>query len=308
MINKSNFHAKLNTNYKGFRHIQGLLDEIYEELSNIDLDVIDELKNEIENIKKTIGLIFNNIGDITSSITTIRNNINTINSEISTLNQNVTNINTDLSSLTERVNQIQSLLTVARDDISKLKTDVSKNASDIVTINSDITSINHSITNINTEITTIKSNITNLQNDLDNENNNRIAGDNAINNRLNSIQFLKWLKREDFGESIEDDSMFLGTEDWIKHYDFEDTKYLYTNTFILSSVILLSQYVQSCNLEDYGITLDIIPKSSENRSAVLEVRYNHNKNVMGNNNGSSVAIYLLYTQYRTDVEPDIMPY
>ena len=314
MINKSNFHAKLNTNYKGFRHLQELLDEIYEELANIDLDVIDEIKQEIENIKKQIGLILNDIGDITSSITTIRNNINTINSEISTLNQNVTNINADLSSLTERVNQIQSNLTVARNDIAQLKTDVSKNASDIATINSDITSINHSISNINTEITNIKSNISTLQSDLDNETNNRIAGDNAINKRLNSIQFLKWLSREDFGETTEDEKMYLGDSDWVKTYAFESDKYLYLNTWIVSATIVLSQESESFRLSEYGISLDIVPSSEtsegegENRKAMLQVTYNHSNNILGNNGGNNIVIYMLFTQFRTDIEPDKMPY
>lgn len=315
MINKSNFHAKLNTNYKGFRHLQELLDEVYEELENIDLDAIEDLKIEIENIKIQIGSILNDIGDITSSITTIRNSINTINSEISTLNQNVTNINADLSSLTERVNQIQSLLTVARDDISKLKTNVSKNASDIVTINSDITSINHSITNINTEITTIKSTISTLQNDLATEINNRIDGDNAINQRLNSIQFLKWLKMEDFGESITDEQMYLGDTDWVNTYDFKSDKYLYLNTWIISATILLSMQIETFKLADYGISLDLVPKNSSeeleslsNRQAMLQVTYNHSNNIIGNNGGNSVIICILYTQYRTDVEPDNMPY
>lgn len=222
------FKAKLNTNYKGFKFLRKLIDDINKRIDNIKND-----DNDYKTLEETVNNIFAMINN----------------------------------------------LTVKHNQEMKIESD------------------------------TRKDNDTFLQNQINTEKQDRINGDNVINNRLDNIQFLCWLNREDFGEKITDDKMYLGNDDWVKVYNFDDSKYLYTNTYILSAKILLSTREVSYRLEKYGISIDVINSNSEENSPCqLQITYNHNNNVMGDNSGNNVIIHLLYTQFRTDSKPDTIPY
>lgn len=213
---------------------------------------------------------------------------------------NIKNDDNDYKTLEETVNNIFAMinnLSFKHNQEMKIESDTRKDNDTFLQ------------TQINTEKTTRENADSELNEKIENEIQNRIDGDNAINNRLNNIQFLCWLNREDFGEKITDDKMYLGNEDWIKVYNFDDNKYLYTNTYVLSAKILLSTREVSYRLEKYGISIDIINSSTEENSPCqLQVTYKHADNIMGDNSGNNVIIHLLYTQFRTDSKPDIIPY
>lgn len=237
----SKFKAKLNTNFKGFKYLQNLIDEIIKRIDNIKND-----DGSIKDLENTVKSLFDRITNLE----------NKHNNEMKTLSDVVESNDNFLQS------QINQLF----------------HAKDVL------------VNKINQEVQSRKD------------------GDSAINERLNSIQFTKWLKREDFGESADDDKMILSSEDWVKTFAFDDTKYKYTNTYIVSANIVFGQQEYSNRISEYGISIDIVPASKDDLSAMLQVTYNHSKNTLGNNNNQAIVIDVLYTQFRTDAEPDPMPY
>ena len=251
-------------------------------------DNIDFLQKQINNINTRIGVAEGDITTIKTNIENINNRITQINDLLTTTIQRVINLennmNTaknDIATIKENIQQIQSLLNVAREDIGVLKTQVSELQSKVSTLE----------TNLTTEIQ------------------NRIDGDNAINSRLNSIQFLKWLDRIEFGADLSQPQIVLGDEDFTVYYSFPE-KYKYTNIWVID--VQLNQNSQTIfhNISEFGISWNVVGTDGNgNTGTFFQISYKHENNQhRGNAEPLKYYIYMLYTQYRTDAEPDIMPY
>lgn len=141
-----------------------------------------------------------------------------------------------------------------------------------------------------------------LQNKINKEIQDRIAGDNAINKRIDDIQFLKWLVRLEFGASLEQ-KMLLQSENWVKYFELPEN-YFYTRCYIISEYLLINTqllYANELQLLDYGVRLNLV--IHEDKSC-LEVTYTASDNKHGElSSTDTVVINVLLTQfYYGDVE------
>lgn len=159
------------------------------------------------------------------------------------------------------------------------------------------------------QINTINSRLGTLETNLSTEIQNRINGDNAIHNRLNSIQFLKWLDRIEFGADLSQPQLVLGDNDFTVYYSFPE-KYKYTNIWVLD--VELNQNSQTIfhNIAEFGVSWNLVGTDGDgNKGTFFQVSYKHENNQhRGSAEPIKYYIYMLYTQYRTDVNPDVMPY
>lgn len=139
-----------------------------------------------------------------------------------------------------------------------------------------------------------------LQNQINQEIQDRIAGDNAINKRIDDIQFLKWLVSLEFGSAVGQE-MYLQSESWTKYFELP-LNYGYSRSYILASKLIINVielYNGEIQLLDYGIRTNLVAHDSK---SCLEISYNPAQNIKGQRQ-ENIVIQILLTQfYYGDVE------
>lgn len=151
-----------------------------------------------------------------------------------------------------------------------------------------------------TTIPSINETITNNFNSTDEKINkeiqDRIAGDNAINKRIDDIQFLKWLVRLEYGAELEQ-KMLLQSENWVKYFELPEN-YHYLRCYIISEFLIINtqeMYQGEVQLFEYGLKLNLVNYQDKN---CLEVTYTASDNKRGElSSTDTVVIDILLTQW-----------
>lgn len=275
-FNRKRLKTQLNPNYKLFGWLGSWIEEIENRINNINGDgVIDTIENIIKNIWSKIYNLENKHDNEMSVESQVRkDNDDFLQNQINTIKD---------TSIPDLQNQINTIKDTSIPDL--------QNQIDVIN-NTTIPAINETITN----------NFNTTDERITKEIQDRIAGDNAINKRIDDIQFLKWLVRLEYGASLEQ-KMLLQSENWVKYFELPDN-YFYTRCYIISEYLLINTQLLYCGelqLLDYGVRLNLVIHDSK---SCLEVTYTATENKHGElSSTDTVVINVLLTQfYYGDVE------
>lgn len=290
---------QLNTNYKLFGWIGAWLDEIENRIDNIDGDgIVDTIENSVKNIWSKIYNLENKHDNEMKIESEVRKtNDDFLQSQINTLKDTtIPTINTRIDNLeTKHDNEmkVESEVRKTNDDFLQSQINTIKDTT-IPAIQNQIDEIN------NTTIPAINETITNNYNltdeKLNKEIQDRIAGDNAINKRIDDIQFLKWLTRLEFGADLSQ-KMLLQDEDWVMYFPLPEN-YGYTRSYILALQLIIDTntlYHGEIQLLNYGLKTNLVSHDSQD---CLEVTYTASENKHGALDSThNVVLEVLLTQW-----------
>lgn len=283
-FNRKRLKTQLNPNYKLFSWLGSWLEEIENRLDNINGDgVIDTIENSIKNIWSKIYNLenkHNNEMKVESQVRKdnddfLQNQINTIkDTTIPTINDKITNLENKHNNEMKAENQVR------KDNDAFLQNQIN-------TIkDTTIPAINETITN----------NFNSTDEKINKEIQDRIAGDNAINKRIDDIQFLKWLVRLEYGAELEQ-KMLLQSENWVKYFELPEN-YHYLRCYIISEFFIINtqeMYQGEVQLFEYGLKLNLVNYQDK---SCLEVTYNASDNKRGElSSTDTVVIDILLTQW-----------
>ncbi len=321
-FNKKRIKPQLNTNYKLFGWLGSWIEEIENRLDNINGDgVIDTIENSIKNIwSKIYNLENKHDNEMRVEAQVRKDNDDFLQNQINTLKDTtIPNINDKITNLeTKHDNEMKAESQVRKDTDDFLQNQINTlKDTTIPNIDGKITNLENKHDNemkaenqvrkdtddfLQNQINTIKdTSIPNLQNQIDEKLNkeiqDRIAGDNAINKRIDDIQFLKWLVRLEFGADDLEQKMLLQGENWVKYFELPEN-YQYTRCYIVSEFLIINTrqlYHGEIQLLDYGLKLNLVSYQDKN---CLEVTYTASDNKHGHlSSTDTVVIDLLLTQW-----------
>lgn len=298
-FNRKRLKTQLNPNYKLFAWLGSWLEEIENRINNIAGDgVIDTIENSIKNIWSKIYNLENKHDNEMKAESQVRkdnddflqNQINTLkDTTIPNIDDKITNLENKHNNEMKAENQVRKDTDdFLQNQINTIKDTSIPNLQNQIDVlnNSTIPAINETITN----------NFNSTDEKLNKEIQDRIAGDNAINKRIDDIQFLKWLVRLEFGADLEQ-KMLLQGENWVKYFELPEN-YHYTRCYIVSEFLLINTqllYHGEIQLLDYGLKLNLV---SHQDKSCLEVTYTASDNKHGElSSTDTVIIDLLLTQW-----------